>query len=493
MSVRRRMAMTMVAVAAWGVILPGVAQAEPPTNDDFDASVVVTELPFTQTLDTTQATRAYDDPSSCQYGYLVGSVWFSYTPTEDMMLRATTAGSTYVTQVATFTGDRGALARVPACTTGSSTGTTITFPARAGTTYHVMVAAYQNNGGVLAFDLHPVAPASNDNFADAEPLAALPSTREVDLSIASTEFDEPASCESQTARSVWYRFTPAETLQMMANVTPRYELAIAVYTGDSLLGLQQVECAGRWVSGPALFRATAGVTYYIRIADPSSTGRQTTLSLDLAPPLVPRIIKWGPDPTIYSEASFSYYQDSDPFRRPLVGGQWDFGDGSTAPVSDTQAVYHHYTADGTYQVTLSVETDDGRTGTNTIPVKVETHDVSIDKFSVPAKARVGETKSITVDVANSRYPEVVTVQLYRVASQYWSDDLVGQLVLNVPAATGRTTEFPFAYTFTDQDAILGAVAFRAVVHLSRDARPFDNTLISMATTVRPSAASLRFA
>lgn len=487
---RRRIATITAAVVALGVALPAVAQAEPPSNDDFAASTAVTALPFTTQLDTSEATEATDDPFWCQ-GYDVGgTVWFSYTPTEDALLRATTDGSGHGTILSANTGTRGELAGVPnACDIGTTTGATITFPARAGTTYHFMVAGYRVPGGALSFGLRTIPPTPNDAFADAEALT-LPSTRETDLSAATTEYDEPdQGCGVSVARSTWYAFTPTETKSVLARLSETYSAAVAVYTGDTLLDLTRIGCAGSGYS-PVLFRATAGTTYYLQVFGSTHTDT-ATLNLTEAPPLRPYFTTSPYEPTIYELTQFQ--ADTGEFNTPVAGGEWDFGDGTVTPANGA-SISHHYTADGTYQVTLTVVSPDGRTATRTSPVTVETHDVSISRFATPAKARTGDTKQITVQVANTRYLESVTTDLYKSEGAGWVQ--VGTLTLDVPASPTRTVRFPFAYTFTAADAVAGKVAFKAVVRLPydvRDARPFDNELISTAATVLPSLTALKYA
>ena len=99
---------------------------------------------------------------------------------------------------------------------------------------------------------------------------------------------------------------------------------------------------------------------------------------------------------------------------------------------------------------------------------------------MPQSAAAGQTRSITVGVANSRYPESVQVQLYR------NDAVVGTLTQQVPVrGANRTTPFSFNYTFTSDDAALGKVTFKAVATISgaRDALPSDNTAIALPTKV----------
>ena len=134
---RQRIAMITAAVAALAVVLPGVAQAAPPSNDDFDASTIISALPFSAQMDTSEATGASDDAGWCQGPDIGGTVWFSFTPTENIVLRATTAGSDYETVLSANTGGRGDLQPVPgACSVSSAA--TVTFLASAGTTYHFM-------------------------------------------------------------------------------------------------------------------------------------------------------------------------------------------------------------------------------------------------------------------------------------------------------------------------------------------------------------------
>ncbi|ONI85448.1 hypothetical protein ALI22I_26945 [Saccharothrix sp. ALI-22-I] len=54
-----RIAAIGAVTAVLGVLLTGVAHAEPPSNDDFDNSTPITALPFTVQQDTSEATRPW--------------------------------------------------------------------------------------------------------------------------------------------------------------------------------------------------------------------------------------------------------------------------------------------------------------------------------------------------------------------------------------------------------------------------------------------------
>ena len=106
----------IVAVAlAATLVVPGVSATStvfqpqppgPPANDDFDNAIVVNELPYSATEDTTGATAAFDDPTTCANN---GSVWFAFTPAASMQIVANTFGSNYDTVLSVYTGSRGAL------------------------------------------------------------------------------------------------------------------------------------------------------------------------------------------------------------------------------------------------------------------------------------------------------------------------------------------------------------------------------------------------
>jgi PKD repeat protein len=158
---------------------------------------------------------------------------------------------------------------------------------------------------------------------------------------------------------------------------------------------------------------------------------------------------------------------------------WNLGDGTTATGCCPS---HRYTTDGDYTVRLTDSTPDGRVGSTTQVVHVRTRDVSIAKLTVPQSVSAGQTRSITVGVSDNRYPESVEVQLFA------NDALVGTLTQSVPVrAAGRTTAFGFTYTFTDADAALGKVTFKAVASIvgGRDALPSDNTAVALPTRVNP--------
>jgi hypothetical protein len=116
---------------------------------------------------------------------------------------------------------------------------------------------------------------------------------------------------------------------------------------------------------------------------------------------------------------------------------------------------------------------------------VRTHDVTIAKFSVPQTGATGQTRALSVSVANSRYPEIVQVQLLA-SVPGGGFQQVGVLQQQVAArGANHPTSFAFSYTFTGDDAAVGRVTFQAVATIvgARDAQPSDNTAIALPTKV----------
>jgi hypothetical protein len=251
----------LVVVSVAGLLLallntsPALAQ---PANDDFDSATVISAVPFTDSINTADATTAADDPFCNGNEH---TVWYSFTPTQDLTIRADTSGSDYATTLAVYTGSRGALSQV-AC---ASFPAEVTFTASANTTYFFMVASAccGGPGGTLVFRVNP--PPANDDFDSATVIPGLPFTDSVFTADATTAADDP-SCNGNE-HSVWYSFTSSDPLRVTADTSGSdYATTLAVYTG-SRGALSQVACA----SSPAqvTFTASANTTYFFMVASAS--------------------------------------------------------------------------------------------------------------------------------------------------------------------------------------------------------------------------------
>ncbi len=108
---------------------------------------------------------------------------------------------------------------------------------------------------------------SNDAFANATGISALPFSDVVNISAASMEAGEPpSSCSggASSQRTVWYAFTPAVTAVVRASVNASFSTVVGVYTGG-LGALAEITCRSPFVVRDATFLAQAGTTYHIQV------------------------------------------------------------------------------------------------------------------------------------------------------------------------------------------------------------------------------------
>ena len=155
----RRLAALAAALALLAMTAPA-AMAAPPSNDDISTPIVIGSIPFTTTIDTTEATTSVaDDPGYCFFpeaGPDPATVWFEYTAASTGRLGATTFGSDYDTTLYVGT-DTGSGFEQIACGDDSRTlQSAVLFDATAGTTYLFVVGvgpSGDGEAGSLTFNL----------------------------------------------------------------------------------------------------------------------------------------------------------------------------------------------------------------------------------------------------------------------------------------------------------------------------------------------------
>jgi hypothetical protein len=455
----------------------------PPSNDNFSDAVVVHTLPFSDTVDITDATAEMDEPQPCFY--LPQSVWYSFTPDAQTLVKLDMQGSSFGDTAFTVyqaNGDTINDLRYLQC---ASFGSSALFKAQAGVTYYIQAGSFYGGGGTLQINLQEVPKPVNDDFANAkiipEPLSFGDT---VNTQAATREPNEPVpSCtySGNGNHSVWYAFTPTTSESISANIPWATTWPVlAVYTGSSLSDLKEVKCENN--AQQMTFHADGGTTYYFQISDQySSDGGGEVINFDLvvASPPIASFFFSPSDPTIYDTVQF-YNYSYDPGNAGFQTVAWDFGDGMASTDFTTN---HKYAKDGDYTVQLSLTTADGRTASTSQVVQVRTHDVTITKLSAPNAANVGQTRTITVSVNSKNYSETVQIDLYRSVVGGW--EYVGSVTQNVPArASKRTVTYSFSYKFTNADASIGKVSFYAVATIpnARDGYPADNEAYSSPPT-----------
>ncbi len=475
----------VVTVAALLALNLPTALAQPPLNDNFGSAETIPGLPFSGTVDNTEATTEPGEPQVCNF--LPNTVWYRFAPASNVQVRVDMLGSsrsdTHLNVYQAFGPDIFSLSFITCASFGSST----TFTAQAGQTYYIQAGfifcGYPPCGGLLQLNLQEIVPPLNDNFVNAEDITGLPFSGSVNNTGATTESGEQFFC-SFSPRTVWYKFMPPTsgffTVDMFGSSF--FDTVLTVYqaVGPGLGGLSFVNCTS--FGGSLTLHLVGGTTYYFQAGDAFTGGGDLHLNLQEIPPPQP-VASFGfspGDPTVFDTVQFFDFS-FDPGGVGIASQDWSLGDGTTATGC---CPTHRYAADGDYTVQLTVTTFDGRTASTSQTVMVRTHDVAITKFLAPTSASAGQTRQISVGVRNSRYPETVRVDFYKSTPIGWG--FIGSSEQFVPVRpSNRTTQFTVNYTFTGDDAAIGKVNFRAVANLltARDALPTDNEAISMPTKV----------
>jgi hypothetical protein len=474
-----RLVLLLAAAAVAVAAVPSIADAAPPVNDEFPSATAIGSLPFSESVDLTEAGSEPGEPS-CTSPAEEKTVWYAVTLQEHVVVRARVSSAS---QPMTLLAARAAgpafsdLVDVQCRYSGEA----LVFEAHAGETWYVRAASYPFYlGGSLTIELETVDPPANDSFAAAKAIESLPYSDTVDATAGTNEDGEPSpSCGGSSPRSVWYSYTPAADGWLTATGpwAGNYEIVTA-YTGGSIDDLAEIVC--RTFPSQFTLRVDTGTTYYFQVG--SYFGDAGPLRFDLAVAAAPvaSFGYWPSDPSAFDNlqmSSFSY----DPGGNPIVSHVWDYGDG-TPP---TESSSHRYARDGDYTIALTVETSDGRTGFSTQVISVRTHDVAIKKLDTPRSARPGRTKSVTVGITNTRLPETVDVLLFK-SIPGGDFEQVGSQRISLPVrGRNRATNVTFTVSFTDADAAVGKVSFKATVVLvgARDAIPADNTVVAAPPTI----------
>lgn len=456
-----------------------LAQAEAaPPNDYFASAVELTSFPDTRSYDLSIATLEEGEPN---YWITVAhSVWYRLSVTQGAHIRVSTANSADppVPVVLDLYYDYG-YGIQGLNWQGTTTDSVSTYNLHEGGAYYLRVGATADAAaGTTTVTIEIPAPPSNDNFAAATPLDAPPIDLPVSAVGATMEPGEPTPpCGWPTQRTVWLAFTAPETDVYAAEIFSWASAFLGIYAGTTLSDLTLM---GANCGGISTFSATAGTTYYLQLGTYNDAVATIGLRLYAAPDPQVSINLWPEDPSIYDDIGLSGWV-YDPASQEVASWRWSFGDGTT---SDEPSPSHRYAADGAYTVSLAVTMRDGRMGEASREIVVSTYDVAITKFSVPQTARAGQTRSIVVGVSNLRDEVTVSLYLYKGVGSGRQLITVTSVVVP-PRSANRTTNFPFIYTFTAEDARLGKVTFSAmaVIEGRRDAIPADNELIAPPTRV----------
>jgi len=255
---------------------PGATAAALAANDSCANATVIDPPPFTDAIDTTQATTDARDPfSGCACGQNSHSVWYRFTAERSGEVTVDTTGSNYDTVLSVFVGTCGASDPVACNDDGNGTlQSQVRFQAVADVTYLIEVTSFCNGpGGSLELHLVQAPPPPPNDTCNAATEITTPRLRDdLDVSRATSDATDPAaSCGCGTnGASVWYRFTaPTSAAVTIDTLGSSYDTVLAVFSGDSCRTLSSaVPCnddSNGTLQSQVRFQAVAGTTYFIEV------------------------------------------------------------------------------------------------------------------------------------------------------------------------------------------------------------------------------------
>ncbi|QYM77934.1 S8 family serine peptidase [Horticoccus luteus] len=244
-----------------------VTTANRPFNDDFASRARLSGDNIAARGSTVGATTESGEPAHAGNGS--ASLWYEWTPTTGGLVRLSTAGSTFDTVLAVYTGTNlGAL--LPLASNDNDSGTLtsrLDLVVQAGTTYEIAVAGKNGATGFAQLSLGTVP--GNDAFAS--PLVLNGASVRVTATNANCtrEVGEPQILSQAGGHSLWYQWTaPATARVQVAAYSTDLDPLLAIYTGSSLTALTLVAASDDTNGQPAslcTLNAVAGVTYRIAV------------------------------------------------------------------------------------------------------------------------------------------------------------------------------------------------------------------------------------
>jgi hypothetical protein len=273
--------LAVVSVLALGALAAGVTPtlAGAPSNDNWAQAQSVGALPATIHGDTTDATTEPDDPSPC--GLNASTVWYRFTPATNMAVLLDLKGSSIQADISVWRGSTLAGLHFVACGwfQGNGRAARMTFSAKAGTHYYVLIKA--PSVGAFKLTVKRVTPPANDAFGSATSISA-PYHASVSNIKATSQTNEPAAgnCIGLTSTR-WYRIRLPHAATLRADTFGSdIDTVLAVYTGGPSIGsLHPVACNDDTSLGDVFvfqssvaWLAKANKTYWIQVGAYGETG-----------------------------------------------------------------------------------------------------------------------------------------------------------------------------------------------------------------------------
>jgi hypothetical protein len=283
-----------------------------PVNDDFAHRRILTGTNVVAAGSNVGATKEPGEPDHGFIGSAGVSVWYSWTAPASGTVTISTAGSSFNTVLAVYTGSSvSALTEVASNedNLGAADNTSmVVFSAVSNQTYQIAVDGWYEIGSVqLRIHLCRQAQPVNDSFAQRIPLTGADVLTIGSNEGATQEPGEPNHAGSPAEFSIWWSWTaPASGMVSISTAGSGFNTRLAVYTGASVSALTEVASneidpyPGHpmlpWTSA-VLFRTISNQTYQIAVDGHFGDTRSVQLRVHLATPTTRYVCQGSPNPS----------------------------------------------------------------------------------------------------------------------------------------------------------------------------------------------------
>lgn len=259
-----------------GFIRMRVSMTPAPPNDAFAAATALPAASSTATGSNEGARSEAGEPehTASPRGSSTpgGSVWWRFRAPGNGTLTISTAGSSFDTVLAVYTGSSvAALERVASNDDDVGQTSRASVTATSGTVYSIAVDGYARSTGRIALTATWTPAPANDSFDAATVLPSSSTTVSATNAGTSKEAGEPRHAGAVGGRSVWWRFTaPITGTVTIATAGSRIDTVLGVYTGSKVSTLTTIasnaDVNGRTdVTSRVSFQAVAGQVYSIAV------------------------------------------------------------------------------------------------------------------------------------------------------------------------------------------------------------------------------------
>ncbi|MDB6079523.1 MAG: hypothetical protein JWO82_3270 [Akkermansiaceae bacterium] len=397
-----------------GLFRISVSMPAAPVNDNFASRSTLAGPVVHASANNEGATKQSGEPAHAGVAATY-SVWWEWTAPSSGTVTIDTSGSAAQPRLAVYTGTAvNALTSVASDTiVFPETFSSVTFNAVAGTKYEIAADSFDRSRGDIALNIVSASSVpANDAFASATVWNGDQQEALFYPQGATAETGEPALTGRSSARSLWWKWTPATTRRASVWLETQSTTLLSrmvIYKGSALNGLTPVLAPAADVHWQrSQVDVLAGTTYYIVIDTPAG-------------PVDPGWIKFGIEPVNgTSDGAYAITPDAAAFSESLTGAstantqvapsaqrqlwwawtaevnarmEWRVftpaGSGLTTSVGSTSAFFQSGTAIAVPGSTETLTTFDARAGatyffqattTTTVPISVQ---LSTGVFQVP--------------------------------------------------------------------------------------------------------------